>query len=219
MNKITTITGVLQAVHRKYEGDTNYPSPGSEDHTIRLEHANDGIEIWESEALDGSVVWPSLISEATVTAGGSGADDLPSDFLTTYRVSDTHQAYCTVGGTTYREVTPGVGAFRKKENITTEPVFWIAGGKLYTFPAATTDIILPYLRQATRYDTGTESDPIDIPKNAYYLVYYILSQLYMTDRDTAQMDYNLGRAEDIMSKMKLGAMNEHESESEFVIGT
>ena len=74
------------------------------------------------------------------------------------------------------------------------------------------------MRQATRYATGTESDPIYIP-NAYYLVYYVLSQLYMTDRDTAQMDYYLGRAEDIMSKMKLADINEHESESDFVIGT
>ena len=217
MSKITTITGVLQAVHRKYEGDTNYPSSGSDDFTVRLEHANDGIEIWESEVLDGDVVWPSLITEATVTAGGSGADDLPSDFLSTYRVNGARAAQITVGETSYREVTPGVGAFRKREEIT-EPVFWIAGGKVHTYPVATTDITLPYLREATRYDTGTESTPLDMA-NGYYLVYYVLSQLYMTDRDTAQMDYYLGRAEDIMTKMKLHALNEHQEDDGFAFGT
>jgi len=218
MARITTITQVLEAVHRKYEGDTNYPSAGSEDHTLRLEHANDGIGIWESEALDGDIIWPQLLAQATVTAGGGGADDLPSDFLATYRHSDSQQSYCTSGDTTYRQVTAGVGQWRKKENIATEPVFWIEGDKLHTFPVATTDITLPYLRQATRYDTGTESTPIDVP-DGYYLVYYVLSQLYLGDRDTAQMDYNLGRSEDLMAKMKRGAINTHAAEDDFVIGT
>ncbi|HHH12274.1 MAG TPA: hypothetical protein ENJ77_00165 [Candidatus Moranbacteria bacterium] len=218
MSTINTITDVLQAVHRKYEGDTNYPSAGSEDHTIRLEHANDAIGLWESEALDGSVVWESLISEAVVSAGGNGSDDLPSDFLSTYRADGGRQAYCTAGETTYRQVTPGVGNWRKKENITVEPVFWIAGGKIKTFPAATSDITLPYLRRAKRYASGTESDPLDVPEG-YFLVYYVLSQLYATDRDVALMDLNLGRAEELMGKMKSGSVNEHESESDFVIGT
>lgn len=213
-----TIEEVLQEVHKKYAGDTDYPESTDEDFVVRLSHANDGIEEYESEVPEGTQ-WPELIDEHTGTGTGTGIDDLATDHLSTYRRRDEngdHPAELYAGTITYYEVTPGQGMLVKRNGIGGN-VFWIAGGKLNTYPAITGSFTLPYLREATKYPVGTETTPIDMSRPKF-LVYYVLSMLFLKDRNAMGFQANQQLALEAMRKMKIDANQEQTGDSGFGIG-
>jgi hypothetical protein len=214
-----TITQVLQEVHKKYEGgSTDYPESTSEDFTLRNSFADDGIEAWESEVHDGTQ-WAELVEEHLAAANGTGVDDLPEDWLAPLRVRDEdgeHPAELKAGSTVYTEVTPAKGE-RMKRDGNANNVFWIAGGKIHTYPAMSGNFTLPYLRTATRYPLGTESTPIEMSRPKF-LVYYILSQIYLKDRNAMGFQANQQLAIDEMRKMKIQNNQEYPSESGFGFG-
>lgn len=208
---------VLQEVHRKYEaGSVQYPDSSSEDHVLRNSYLDDGLEAWENEALV-DAPWSELITEFSDTADGTGSDDLPADFLSTLRHGESSEEL-RAGNTVYSEVTPGNGILAKKEN-SSNPVFWIAGGKIKTQPAMATGtaFTLPYVKKATRYPVGTETTDLQMSRPKF-LVYFILSQLFLKDRNSMGFQANQQLALDEMMKMKLANNREHPDESDFGFG-
>lgn len=215
---IETIEEVLQEVHKKYAKNTEYPVPGDDDFTFRLTHANDGIGLHEGEVFEG-VQWSELIDEFAGTGAGTGVDDLADDFLATYRRRDEngdHPAELYAGTITYYEVTPGQGMLAKRNGLGGN-VFWIAGKKLHTFPVITGSFTLPYLRKETRYEEGTEVTPIDMA-NPLFLVFYILSMMFLKDRNAMGFNANQQLALEEMRKMRLKANQDQPNDSGFGIG-
>jgi hypothetical protein len=214
-----TIEEVLQEVHKKYSKNTEYPVAGDDDFTFRLTHANDGIGLHEGEVSEG-VQWSELIDEFDGTGTGTGVDDLADDFLATYRLRDEdgdHPAELYAGTITYYEVTPGKGMLAKRNGLGGN-VFWIAGKKLHTFPVITGSFTLPYLRKETRYEEGTETTPIDMT-NPLFLVFYILSMMFLKDRNAMGFNANQQLALEEMRKMRLKANQDQPNDRGFGIGT
>lgn len=199
---------ILHDVHREYEGgSTDYPESTSEDFLLRLSYLNAGITAWESEAFDGTV-WGELVSEYPGTGAGTGSDDLPGDFLTLlrYRGEDgTFAAELFSGGSVYFELTPAQGVRASKLGMGN--FFWISGGKIRSNPAIAGAFTLPYLRKATRFDTGEETTDVEmgIPR---FLVDFILSRLYLKDRNS--MGFQAAQQAAVESMRLMKARNNHE---------
>ena len=181
-----TVEEILKRVHRKFEGDTDYPESGDEDLLTRIDFLNDAIEEWEGKVREG-VLWPELLEDASVSCGGTGSDDMPDDFLV-WAPQKEQAAIIKVGGSTYTVVDPKTGRRHEQENLEGH-IAWAEGGTLRTLPAANGTATFPYIKSATRYETGSETTEPECP-NHKFLEKYVLAQLYLSDDDLTQFEAN-----------------------------
>ncbi len=208
-----TIQEVLQNVHVEYEKNTDYPEASSEDFVVRLAYANRGIATWEKEARD-NVQWPELKEDGEVAANGTGLDSLPDNFFSFIR-ADEHPAVISDGKTQWLEVRMGEGRRMKQDNLSPN-VFWIEAGKIRTLPAISGTIYFPYIRKATRYSTGVETDALDVDPE--YLLEYVLGKLYLDDKNFNIAQVHFDNAKDILDSKKYQLITGTPSESSFGIG-
>lgn len=188
---------VLQKVHVRYEKNTDYPTAGSEDHTVRLAFLDDSISVWEKEVKEG-VVWDSLKASASIVT-----DDLPADFYDFLR-AEGQPAYIKQGSAEYSEVTLEDGN-KFLQAGKTPYVFWAENGKLKSLPTMSGTIEFPYIRKATRFPLGTENTQLDM-ENPTFSQEYILAQLYLDDGNINQYNAHVNTAEDILDTMRISAI-------------
>jgi hypothetical protein len=174
------VADILKKAHRKFAKDTDYPEEGDEDRLVRLDHIDDGISEWEDMVKTG-VYWPELmVTDYSLAFGGTGTDNLPTNFLSTYRAEE-QPAVIVSGSIKWTEVAAKDGARMVQEGVTPY-VFWIEGRKIRTLPAASGSIPFPYLKKATRYTTGEEVTPIEM-SNPKFLEDYLTGKIFLDNDD------------------------------------
>lgn len=199
---------ILQKVHVRYEGNTDYPASGEEDHTVRVAYLDDSVSAIERESMNG-VKFDFLREEETLSAGGTGSDDLPADFLSF--LTD----YIKVGSTEYVRTDKETGNFDEQAGFAPY-VFWKEGTKLRSLPALSGTVTYPYQRKFNRFPLGTESTTAD-GEGSYY-VESITAMLYLSDGDLNQYNVHANNAKDILDSMKGEAITIATNQSQFGIG-
>lgn len=203
-----TPTEILEKVHVRYEGNTDYPASGEEDYTVRLAYLDDSVSALEREAMTG-VKFDFLRKEESLAAGGTGSDDLPADFLSF--LTD----YIKAGNEEYVRVSKEQGNFY--EQAESAPyVFWKEGTKLRSLPALSGTVTYPYQRTFTRFPLGTEVTTAD-GEGSYY-VESIIAMLYLSDGDLNQYNVHANNAKDILDGIKGEAITDAPNQSQFGIG-
>lgn len=200
------IADILKKAHRKFSKDTDYPEAGSEDLLVRLDHVDDAISEWEDLVREG-VNWKELITSDTLVFAGSGSDALPVDFLAfiSYFDDDYYQrAELKIGEAVYIQVKSGEGRQAEQDGATPY-IFWQEGTNIKTLPAASASITLPYLKKATRYTTGAETDEPEM-ENPKFIEDYVTAKIFLdNDDDTLYQSY-MNAAGEKLKNMKYNAL-------------
>lgn len=199
---------ILQKVHVRYEGNTDYPATGEEDHTVRVAYLDDAVSALEREAMNG-VKFDFLREEATLVATGTGSDDLEADFLSFFT------DYIKAGSSEYTRVGKEEGNFYEQSGASPY-VFWREGTKLRSLPALSGTITYPYQRKFNRFPLGTESTTAD--GECSYYVESIIAMLYLSDGDLNQYNVHANNAKDILDGTKGEAITSAPNQSQFGIG-
>jgi len=207
MQSLTPVE-ILQKVHIRYEGNTDYPAVGEEDHTLRVAYLDDAVSALEQEAFNG-VKFDFLRAEESLAAGGTGSDNLPTDFLSF--LTD----YIKVGSTEYVRTDKETGNFDDQADYAPY-VFWKEGTKLRSLPALSGTVTYPYQKTFTRFPDGDETSTAD-GEGSYYIE-FILAQLYLSDGDLNQYNVHANNAKDILDAMKGEAITTAPNQSQFGIG-
>lgn len=203
-----TIAEILQKVHRKFSKDTDYPESGSEDLLVRLDHADDAISEWESLVFEG-YNWKDLIVPAySFIFGGTGTDPLPINFLSFLRhfnqENGFNKAEFQAGSVIYSEVKSNEGAQMEQEGLVPY-VFWKEGDNIRTLPAVSGTIILPYLKKATRFTTGAETDEPEM-EDQKFIEDYVLGKVFLDNADDTLYQSYFASANERLKRMKYNAL-------------
>lgn len=176
------INEMLERIHRRFAKDTDYPEAGSEDFLVRIDYVNDAITEWENKTKEG-VYWEELKDSATIVCGGTGTDALPTDFLSFIRKNNADDDFSAlvIGNEYWLEVTMAQGIRAQQEGISPH-IFWREGLNLRTLPAMSGSLSLPYIRKATRYETGAETDEPEM-KDQSFIEDFVLSKLFLDNDD------------------------------------
>lgn len=211
-----TIATLLQNAHLRKFRDVDYPEATSEDFLVRLRMADDGLNEWEKEALNG-VAWPELKEDASIAATGTGTDPEPDDFLC-FMPSDEKPAIITDGANEWSEISMQEGNRMIQDGITDAYVFWREAGNIRMLPAisASGTITFPYLRKITRYPLGTEADPIEC--DTKFLEEYVIAQMFLDDKNTNTYSVHLQVAKDVLDNRKYQVITQKPAESSFGFG-
>lgn len=177
---------IIEKAWRNVFSDTDYPSVGSGELAKCVDFFNDAVGEWESLAKKGAIP-TELISRDDIVFGGTGEDDLPSDFFALIP-SVTDKGYQPFYfsdslGNTYKQISAREGIHAQ-----TDYVFWVEGNHIRTFPALTDTINIPYIRKATRSVTGDEATESECPDHDF-LVAYVSS--YLANDDENETKYEL----------------------------
>ena len=203
-----TPSEVLEQVHVRYESNTDYPTSGEEDFTLRLAFLDDAVSTVERKTKDG-IVFDVLVTEDDIVCGGTGTDALPADFLSF--VTDVIEA----GSLHYTRTTKEDGNKNEQENKAPY-VFWEENGNLRSLPALSGTITLPYQRTLNRFPLGSEVTEVD--GDAKYYVESILAMLYLSDGDLNLYNVHANIAKDILDTMTFKAITQTPNQSAFGIG-
>lgn len=190
---------LLEKAHRQFARDTEYPETGSEERLVMVDHYNNGLAEYEAKALEGIPFPELMVTNENLSCGGTGTDALPAQFLTFFRRRPELPAVLKVGSAFYTEVAAAEGARFVQEQYAAQ-VFWTEGTNLRSYPAISGSIPFPYLKKATRIETG---DEITLPeiKNRYYLSDFVTSRLALDNEDdTLYQQYN-NQADDKLNGM------------------
>lgn len=177
---------IIKKAWRNTFSDTDYPNVGSSEMSKCVDFLNDGIGEWERLAKKGAIP-TELITRGDFVFAGTGADSVPSDFVS-FIPSMTDKGYqpysfVTASGKRYRERSA-------REGIQAQSgyVFWLEGKTIRTYPALMETLNLPYVRTATRVVTGDETTEPECPDHDY-LVAYVSS--YLANDDENDTKYEL----------------------------
>lgn len=199
---------ILKEVHVRYEKNTEYPTTGEEDFTVRLAYLDDSVSALEREAKQG-VKFDFLKEEESLSATGTGTDDLPIDFLAF--LTD----YIKAGNEEYVRCSKEQGNFYEQSG-SAPYVFWQEGTKLRSLPALSGTVAYPYLRKLTRFPDGDEVETAD--GDGKYYVESILAMLYLDDGDLNQYNVHANNAKDILDFLKGEAITDAPNQSQFGFG-
>lgn len=203
-----TIENILKKIHRKFAKDTDYPTAGSEDLLVRLDHVDDAIDEYEDCAREG-YAFKELITSATLAFGGTGTDALPTDFLAFVRRFDNRgenfRAELYIDSTLFTEVSTAEG--RRLIQEEQEPyVFWREGANIRTLPAVSGSITLPYLKKHTRYTTGSEATEPEM-ENDKFIEDYVTAKLFLDNSDDVMYQSFMNSASEKLKTMKYNALS------------
>lgn len=201
------ISDILKKIHRKFSKDTNYPESGSEDRLVILDHVDDAITEWEDCVKEG-YNWKELMTSATIALGGTGEDDLPDDFLSFVHYLGENgfaPAELLIGSTIYTEIKSGSGQTAKQQGLSPY-VFWQEGGKIHTLPAVSGSVELSYLKKATRYETGEETDEPEM-ENPKFIEDYVTAKTFLDNADDTLYQAYMNSASEKLKVMKYNALS------------
>jgi len=199
-----TISEILQRVHRKFAKDTDYPDAGSEDLLVRLDHADDAVSEWEDCVHEGYNWKELLVPTYAFAFGGTGTDALPGNFLSFIRPFN-HASELQIGSTVYVEVKSADGERMAQQELVPY-VFWIEGSNIRTLPAASGTENLPYLKKATRYTTGAETDEPEM-ENHKFIEDYVTAKVYLDNADDMLYQSFMNSAQEKLQRMKYNALS------------
>ena len=174
-----TLSEILNKIHLLYEGDTSYPSSGSEDYEVRKALVNAAIEAWENE----NVRWRELFVNLEDASDG---DKTATTSTTVYSVPSD---YRFISSFLYIEDSDGNKTYytyiRPDDKIKisgSSKVFFETGGgsnkKINIVNPVNGTIHYSYYKKATKL-----SSPSDVPEMLVpdFIVYWVLAQLYEQD--------------------------------------
>lgn len=196
-----TLDQILQSVHRIYESNTDYPSSGEEDYTLRTGYVNDAIRIWgETEEVEWNTLYTDLATAADgdkTTTVSDTTYDMPTNFI---KIS----SLVKIDGTYYTYRRPDEVMVEVKNNSSSK-FYYITGSPgsyvLNVNPAPTsTGLTIAY----NYYKTPTiVSATTDVPEMSkpMYCVYYCLSRLYEADSRNDLMQFYDEKAQDVYQQM------------------
>jgi len=194
---------LVQAVHRLYEKNTDYPDSGSEDYALIRAFLNDAIEAWGDKGKEASTKWRELFTTLSVasdgdkvTVDGQAEYDVPSDFV---EIS----SFVEVGGQLYSYLRPE--KVLPALNVDPQRKFYYITGsgntqKLVLNPAPTTDgadIKYSYYKRPNLL--SDEADVVEM-KKPYFAIYFAVSALTDEERPDLAGTY-LVRAGGILDEM------------------
>ena len=203
-----TIAEIIQSAHRKWSGDIDYPTSGSDDMEMYVDFYNDAVTEWERQ-ISAGVAWQELMTSETITCGGTGTDDLPGDFLSFIATSEDSENYPAIlksGNNTWVQVHAREGLLHYQENNNAY-VFWRENGKLRTLPAISGDVIVPYLRKATRAVTGEETTTPECPVPTF-LVNFTSALISLHNEDQTKYEQYALTAQEILTDMMGESLSE-----------
>lgn len=196
-----TLTQLQNIVHRIYEGNTSYPTEGSEDWDLRLGYMNDAISLWANEK---GINWRQLfinLSDASTgdktTVSTQTSYDLPDDFMWI-------SSLVNVGGTYLQEIKHDevMNALRNNSN---SPFFYITGDSsggnvLNINPAPTAGLTIDYsyYKEPTLLAAAANKPEMTKP---YFIVYMTLARLYEQDLRNDLVTFYEDKAKNIMDEM------------------
>ena len=194
-----TSTDVLEAIHELYEKNTDYPVTGEEDFDARLSLVRASVRKWQNEINNGTL-WKELFEPLSSTMTTSDQADAPADWL-------APGGSLWIGSTEYKYVRPE----RARQTVKTDPtarIYWLTGNRpavkinVNPAPGAGVAFETDYYREAFSPVTGDEATELEM-SSPYFVVYDVLTQLYIDDENTIQADFNLNLANEQMSGMKM----------------
>jgi len=199
-----TLDQLQQKIHLAYEGNTDYPSSGEEDYTVRTSFINDAIHEWEQSE---GQYWKELFTTLAVAATG---DKTASVGDTTYNAPGDFMfisSYLKITGSDnsvsyYRQIRPDdfVNVYA---GDTAAKVFYITDNPSSGYvininnPKAGT-ISYSYYKQATELSNTTDKPEMSMP---YFIIYHALLQLYELDNRTDMITKYSQMKNDLMKNM------------------
>ncbi|MEF3692232.1 MAG: hypothetical protein V3574_04240 [Candidatus Moraniibacteriota bacterium] len=204
------IENLIKTIHRQFSKDVTYPEKSSEELLVIVDHINDAIEEYENCVREG-YFWPELKTvETDFVFGGTGEDNLPSDFLSFMGRFSRELGSCRptieIGGAIYEEVGANEGITRKQQGDNTSFVFWVEGGKVMTLPGANATMDLPYIKKHTRYSTGEETAEPEMA-NPMFIKDYALAKLFLDNEDDVLYQSYMTQAGERLKQMKYKSLN------------
>ena len=194
---------LVQAVHRLYEKNTDYPDPSSEDYGLIRGFLNDAIEAWGDKGKEASTKWRELFTTLSVasdgdkvTVNGQAEYDAPSDFV---EIS----SFVEVDGQLYSYLKPD--KVLSVLNIDPQRKFYYITGsgstqKIVLNPAPTVDgVDIKYSYYKRPSLLADEADVIEM-KKPYFAIYFAVSSLTDEERPDLAGTY-LVRAGGIIDEM------------------
>lgn len=202
------IADILQKVHRKFAKDIDYPTAGSEELLVRLDHTDDAIDEYESCAKEG-YNFKELMTSAPLVLGGSGTDPLPANFLTFIREFDMQsdgakKASLQIGSSRFIEVKASEGEAMAQQGQSSN-VFWSNGVNFRSLPAMSGTITLPYLKKHTRYITGAETTEPEM-ENPKFIEDYVTAKVFLDNSDDVFYQAFMTQANEKLKNMKYNAL-------------
>lgn len=193
-----TTEQILQKVHRRYEGSTDYPESGDSDYDLRLALLGDGVEAWADENYPWVELYVTLADAATgdKTTDGTAVIDCPTDFLrpaTMLKIGNTYYSFQR------KEKT--INTLRQDSSAYYFTVVGSPGSKdihVNPTPESGLTISYGYIKSATRPTTGSDIPQVPRPD---YLTYYILAALYEQDYRNDMVNFYEQKMQEELQKM------------------
>lgn len=202
------IADILKTIHRGLTKDIDYPEAGSEDMLVRLDYVNKAISTWEACVREG-YIWKELIVPATeIVFGGTGTDPLPANFLSFIQRFDQSDGFkkaeLQIGNSVYSEVKASEGEQMAQQGLAPY-VFWSVSGNIRTLPAANGSINTAYLKKATRYATGAETEEPEM-QDTSFIEDFVLAMQFLDNGDNDLYSMRFTLANETLKNMKYNAL-------------
>lgn len=204
-----TLNSIQAAIHALYEGDTDTPTSGDDDYTLRTSIVNAGINRWEhEEGVLWNELWVSLddaVDGTKTTSAATYSYSCPTDFRFPggyVRLVDSNSQ------STYFSVIPVEKAqLYDNEN---KNICWFTGNpqdgyKVNFLDTQTASQTISYEYYKT---ADTLSSSTDVPEmvDPYFLVYFAVSRLFELDGQFPSSTKAFQEAEARLSQMKVRNM-------------
>lgn len=198
-----TLEQLIQAVHAKYSGDTDYPTDGDDEWDLYKDLLNNGVNRWETEGVD----WDELYVTGTTTVStGDTQITAPTGFV---RLGSKVKVYSGDQYVEYKIIHPGdvrrQGSGSRYAFVTGNPK---DGFKINLNPAVESEhdgwsVSYIYYKQATKL--SATSDISECP-DPYFLVDMAVSELKKIDEDAYGHSTALRDAENKLKVMRSNLM-------------
>ncbi|RMD45208.1 MAG: hypothetical protein D6831_03855 [Aquificota bacterium] len=199
-----TLQDILEKIHALYEGDTSYPSEGSEDWNFRLKLVNNAIDEW---AYVEGVYWKELfknLSDATdgdkTATTSTTAYNAPSDFRF---ISSFVQITDSNGSKTLYGMVRPDEVLKTQKTTPSSKVFYITGNpstgyKINILNPIDGTISYSYYKTPASLSSSTDKPEMS---NPMYIVYSVVAQLYELDNRNDLVGKYLNLAKQAMDQM------------------
>jgi len=201
------VDAVLQAVHRAYQGDTDYPISGDDDYALRLGFLQDSIRSWATQGSEENIEWKELFTSLSNAGSGETAATsndtsyaLPDDF-------DHITSWVTITNDTnaiaYYEVISPDKVIEKTKNDSSGNWCFIIGnendGYTLTIPNPVVGTLnYNYYKKPAVPSTGSDKPEM---KRPYYIVHDILSKLFELDGRNDLVTFHEAKKKGILDSM------------------
>lgn len=187
-----TVDEILKSIHRKYEGDVNYPTSG-EDFDLRMGLINDAILEWESTE---NTRWKELITKKTGTTDGSNEIACPTDFVDII-------SQLKIGGSVYGFIQPDE-ARRLLMAGSKGKFFFISGSpsayKINVNPTPEANLLYEYYYYRRAPMVSSVNDEVVVPK-PLFIIYSVLARLYELDNQLTTASLYEQKAINVLNDM------------------